>query len=102
MTKLSYPTTGIYNYYSSNIENCTRYLAQALSNSVFNIPSEFVYKQRLSNLDNVISGYCKEIGEIGTKLKYSNDNFESLSDDLVNAVEKMTISKVKERERMII
>ena len=102
MSKLTYPADGIYNYCRDNIESCVGNLSQAVSNSSLDVPSRFAYRNYLNSLYGVLSEYKKEIGSIKSKLKQSNDNFNALSDELEDSVKKMTVTKIKERDRMII
>lgn len=102
MSKLVYPSDGIYKYCKNNIEACSSNLSNAISDCSFDIPSDFTYKSYLSELASVLSEYQKEINSINLKLQKSNNRFETLESDLINNTQKMVTAKIKERDRMII
>ena len=101
MSKLIYPNDGIYRYCKNDAESCANTLLQAISDCNFDIPSGFVYKSHLSNLDNNIRSFYNEISNISSKILKIDHDYETLSSDLELSVKKMTVNKVKERDRMI-
>lgn len=102
MSKLVYPNDGIFKYCKNDIDTITGSLSKIISNCTFDIPSNFNYKSYLSNLGNVVSDYHKEIRSINYRLQCSNNNYETLENDLTNNVKKMSTIKIDERDRMII
>lgn len=97
-----YPTNGIYRCCKNHIESCTNHLSRAISNCNFDIPSEFVYKSYLNNIDNIIRDYYREITSINSKILKINNTYETLSSDLELDKKKIIVSKIKDRDRMIL
>lgn len=104
MTKLVYPTNGVYNSCRSSVEATSRNLSRAVSYCSFSVPYTFNYTYRnyLYRLRNILNGYYKEINSIGYRVKYSDNNFETLENDLENSTKKMVSVKIKDRDRMIV
>lgn len=102
MSRLIYPSGGIYNHCSSNISGCSNHLSHAVSNSSLDIPEDFTYRSYLYSLGNTLNSYLQEINSINIKLKRTNDNFETLSNDLEDQAHKLITTSIKERNRMIV
>lgn len=102
MTKLVYPTNGIYKKCQSELKSCANNLSRAVSNCSLNIPSDFNYKNYLRNLDNTLSKYYNEIVSIDADLKKSDTNYENLESYLIDNIKGTTVVEIKERDRMII
>lgn len=101
MTKLSYPSDGIYKYTRSHTENVARDLQRAVSSCILNIPNNFTYRKYLLSLRDTLNSYYKEISSIDDKLNKTNTNFENVAINLTKGVTDITIKKITERDRMI-
>lgn len=102
MSKLNYPSDGIYKYCRIDIEACSNNIKKAISNCYLDIPSDFAYRNYLRNLNNTLANYYKEINSINSKIKKVNATYETLSSNLSESVKNMVPTKIKDRDRMII
>lgn len=102
MTKLNYPSEGIYRYCRDDFELCISNLSKVISTCNLDVPANFTYKNYLNNLPSLLNEYYKEIDSINSKLQKSNKNYDNLSDALSTSTNRMESLKIKERDRMII
>ena len=102
MTRLKYPTNGIYNTVKSELDDCIQALNSASSNSNNTIPIKFTYKGYLNSLESTLRDYLKEINEIKSKIKATSKTFEDLELDMTEKSNVIGDYKVIERDRMII
>ncbi len=102
MSKLEYPSEGIYGYCKDHLDSCTSDLSRAISSCNFDVPSGFQYYNYLNGLDNVIGDYYKEINSISSKMLKTHNNYEMLASDLEASIKKKNISKIKDRDRVIL
>lgn len=102
MTKLYFPSGGIYRSSKSDIDNCLNDLSRAISNATFDIPAGFSYSGDLRSLSSTLNNYYQELKSIDYRLQNTNNNFNILEDDLEMSAKKMEAVKIKERDRMII
>lgn len=100
MTKLNYPVSGVYSKVDDDLNNASVYLQRAYNNCNFSVPSDFKYLSFCRGLDSQINTYRNELDKIIVILKYVDNNFDNLEDDLqFNCTD---IPKIKERDRLII
>lgn len=102
MSKLVYPNNGIYNCSRNDIETVIGDLSRIISNCNLDIPSNFAYRSYLANLDSTIREYYNEIKSINYRLQHSDNNYETLENDLISNTKRMSTIKITERDRMII
>lgn len=102
MSKLYYPSEGIYKYCRNDIEAGSNNLNNAYNNCNLDVPSDFSYKNYLDSLDSTIKSYCNELNNISSKLERTNSNYDNLESDLSSKAQKMVSVKIKDRERMIV
>lgn len=102
MSKISYPSDGIYKYSKTKIETCSNDLYNAMSYCDFDIPYDFVYKNYLNGLSNDINNYYKEVNNINDILRSTDNNYSDLENDLSFEVSKLKSIQIKDRDRMII
>ena len=101
MSKLLYPSDGIYKYCKDYAESCASNLSKAIADCNLDVPSKFTFKSYLDGLDNTLETYYTEINSINSKLEMINSNYQTLSSDLKEGTQRMVTGKIKERERMI-
>lgn len=102
MTKLSYPSDGVYRYCKNNLISCHDNLQSARWNCNFDIPYGFRYRNYLFNLNYELGQYINTINDLDDKIRKINDNFEELETDMSNDVNKLPSVKIKDRDRMIV
>ena len=102
MRKLIYPSEGIYTYCKSDLSNSLSNLRSAISyTNYFSIPTDFTYRSYLYGLGSTLVKYQNEAGSIDSVLSTTDNDYESLSERLSFEANKLTSTKVKDRERMI-
>ncbi len=101
MTKLVFPSNGIYPICKNSIQGCARDLFNAIENCNYTIPSGFPHENYLRGLSGELNGYRTEVKNIGAKLKRTDRNFDNLSDNLTTNASKITTTKITKRDRMI-
>lgn len=102
MSKLIYPSDGIYKYCRNYIDACSNNLSNAVNNCNLDVPSGFSYKNYLSSLSSELNDFYREINSIDSKLQKSNNNYDNLASDLSLTTKRMSILKIKDRDRMIV
>lgn len=102
MSKMIYPSDGIYNYCSHSVESCRSNLQNAIINSMFDIPDDFSYRLYLNRLSDTLRNYQREINDIGLKIRNTSNKYEQLSNYLEDGVKRMDSPKIIERDRMIV
>ena len=102
MSKLVYPSNGVYPRCRGSITGCAEELSRAIANCDFTIPSGFSHIDYLYGLDNKLNNCLTEIKEIGSILKRTDKSFSSLSNNLTANASKISIQKMNKRDRMII
>ena len=102
MSKLIYFNDGIYGYCKDYLINCENKLQNAISKSSFDVPNDFCYKSYINELDSLLISYREKIKYLNKKIFDIDENYNALSLSLVSNVNKMTISKIKDRDRMIV
>lgn len=102
MSKLVYPNDGIYKYCRDDIDVLCRRLNKITLNCDFDVPSDFDYKDYLNRLGSIINGCYEEVKSINYKLQSSNEKFEKVEADSINDTKKMVVTKIKDRDRMIV
>lgn len=102
MSKLSYPSDGIYNSTKLYTNACYNQLNKAFSYSKLDIPTDFEYHNYLSTLSSQINSFRNEISDIDNKLRSTTKRFQTLSDNLSEQVNNLDFKDIKIRDRMII
>lgn len=102
MSKLVYPSSGIYPRCKGNIAGCIEELSSAIANCDYTVPSGFPHREYLYSLDGTLNNCLAEIKEIESKLKNTDSSFNNLSNSLTANASKISIEKVNKRDRMII
>ena len=102
MTKLVYPSEGIYRGCQLSIEKCIGDLLSAVNSITTSCPSEFNYSNYMNNLRNDLRGYYKSMNNINNVLKRSDSVYERVSDYLESSASKMIQPEMSERDRMIV
>lgn len=102
MSKLVYPSEGLYPQCRDNAEGCVRYLANAASNCNFDIPSGFSQSSYLYSLGNKLNTYRLEASNLAAKIEQTDRSYSNLSDALETSAGGVAISPVSSRDRLII
>lgn len=102
MTKLVYPKDGLVVSCGKSVRTCTRKLSGAIGECSFDIPSDFVYSNYLNGLESKLNAYLATVHEISSKIKKTDREFSNLSDSLEDSAKKITVNKLRNRERMIV
>lgn len=102
MTKLVYPSEGVYNKCQASLEKCVSELLSAVNSITTYPPSEFNYREYMVNLRNELRGYYRTMNYINRTLKRSDNVYERVSDYLETSASRMVAPEIKDRDRMII
>lgn len=100
MSKIKYPSEGIY-YISRDLIDKSKTCLNANLNVSFDVPSDFSYRSYILKLNTISSNFYKELVSIEKAIYDSNRRFSNLSEDLSNSINKMVVTKIDARERMI-
>ena len=100
--KLYYPENGLKFCTSNNVTDLKTGLYQAKSSCDFDIPGDFRYAGYLRGLPNVINNFVREAERIESNIQSVNSNYERVSDNLLMKDSRIEISKIVERDRMIV
>lgn len=103
MTRINYVEQGIYSYTKDDCKEIITNLSSAHSVALsLSCPSNFSYKSYISNLDNTINEYYKEIIDIDAKIKFADTKYEEVTDEMTEGVLSLDISVLKDRDRLIV
>ena len=103
MTKLKYPSSGIYSSCKPHVTDSGEQLRSAADKSKsLDVPSDFGYRNYLMNdLYGILDGYHQEVESIGEKIKVTNPRFSELSENLEKKAKSISITTIKDRVRMV-
>lgn len=101
MSKIIYPSDGIYHYCRNHIDACTSNLIKSKSACNFDIPTNFKYRNYLINLAGLLSNYQRKLDDIDSTLQRIDKRYEDLSLDLTQGAKNIETPKIIERDRMI-
>ena len=102
MMKLVYPEEGIYTYCKADSNTSYNSLKNAVSyTNNFEIPSDFTYNSYLYNLGSTLYKYQNEISSLDAVLNTIDSDYESLAERLSTEANKLSVTKIKTRDRMI-
>lgn len=101
MTKLLYPSEGIYEYGQKHIEDAISNLKETCSKS-YMCPNDFKYAAYVKNLRNELFGLYKTANSINNRLKRVDNIYERLSEVLLADKKMLDPLNIEERERLIV
>ena len=101
MTKLKYPSNGIYSVVNVESNDCLTHLNNALANTDYSVPNNFSYKSYMKELKSTLKDFSKEMNKIITKLSNTTTTFEETELDMIAKAKTIKGYKVIERDRMI-
>lgn len=103
MTRINYVEEGIYSYTKDDCKEIMNNLSAAHSIALsLSCPGSFNYKSYISNLDNTINEYYKEIIDIDSKLKYADTKYLEVTEDMTTKVDLLDTDVLKDRDRLIV
>ena len=101
MTKLKYPSNGIYYSCRGDLSSCSSMLTSACNSASFTIPSSFIYKTYMTNLKDVLNSYKTEMNNISDTLNKISKSYEDAEVDMTTKAKSLSNMTVKKRERLI-
>ena len=101
MTRLKYPTNGLYKGLKTNMDNSLSMLSKACDTCDYSTPSNFKYKNYLNNLSTLLNNYKKEMSSIVSAIKKIDNNYEELDTELYNKAKALGNYEVENRERLV-
>lgn len=102
MSKINFPQEGIYGYCRDNLDEAISNIYSALSNSTFDIPSNFNNAGYMRELNSLLNKCYSEISSINLIIQTIDQKFTEMSDILEQDAKKMESIKIQERERLIL
>ena len=101
MSKLNYPANGLYILVKPHEERFNEHMSEAISNSNFDIPSDFQYKNYLDSLSDTLREYYSRKNEITSKIRRTDAIFSNISDVFTVRASRIITPEINKRERLI-
>ncbi len=101
MSKLIYPTGGLYGATNLYASQCSQNLTQGMNNCSFDIPEDFHYANYINGLHGVIHGYVKEINDIKSKIRETDTKLDNLETGLIKGISALPGTLIEERDQLI-
>jgi hypothetical protein len=102
MTKLKYPSSGIYRVVSSSLDEANTCLTSSVNLADYSVPYGFSNRKYLLDLKNVLNGYVKEHSAITNQLINTSKEMDALDLDSASEIKKLDMPVVKDIDRMIV
>ena len=102
MSQINYPEDGIYNICSDNIYGCREHIRASISESHFDIPEGFGYRNYLAGLNGTLNDFRSELNSIDSCLRHTDNSYKTLASSLEEEARRIEINEISERDRMIV
>ncbi len=101
MSKIIFPTGGLYGATNLYASQCSQNLTQGMNNCSFDVPGDFHYASYVNGLHGEINGYLKEIGDVKSKIRETDTRIDNLETSLVRGIQALPTTIIEEREQLI-
>ena len=101
MTKIYYPENGIFKEYGDKQKLATNHLSKTANYTNYTIPSDFVYKNYLNELPELLNNLKKESNDIYNKMYKISNDYGELEKTLIENIKVIEDFEIKRRDRMI-